>query len=425
MRSLHATSFQRSGGASAPSPLPPPRAGIHETRSFLHREMPAPGRRIRLMLFITNFHIGGTEKQFVLVGQRLDRRLFDVRVGCLHRVGAYVRPIEASGLSVQEFPVRSLRQPGTLWHLLSLVRALRHHRIDLVHAYGLYANIFAVPAARLARVPAVVASIRDMGDIWTPSQRRVQRLVCRMADRVTVNARVVARHLAAEGYDPGRLTVIPNGIDTAPFDGIQRDGRIRDELGIPRDVPLVGVVSRLNPDKGIDHFLRAAAMVTRHLGDVRFLVLGDGPSRADLERLARELGLAGRVVFAGFRLDVPQALAELSVSVLPTLSEAMSNTLMESMAAGVPVVATRVGGNPEAIEEDVTGLLVPPAHPHRLALAILRILRDPELAAAFGRAGRRRVERHFSPELTVMRTETLYRDLIAGAAGLPLAGEAA
>ncbi len=137
------------------------------------------------------------------------------------------------------------------------------------------------------------------------------------------------------------------------------------------------------------------------------------PYKSELEGYALRLGLGGRVVFTGFRLDIPELLSEVAVSVLPCVSsEGLSNTLLESMAAGVPVVATRVGGNPEVVEEGVTGLLVPPRDPQALASGICRLLENPELGSRFGRAGRQRVTQHFSLERMVRETETLYLQLI-------------
>jgi L-malate glycosyltransferase len=181
------------------------------------------------------------------------------------------------------------------------------------------------------------------------------------------------------------------------------------------------VLSRLDRVKGIEYFLEAAAMVARRVPEARFLVVGDatkqvdGDYRKELERRADRLGVGARIRFTGLRSDVPDILAEVAVSVLPSLSEGLSNVLLESMAAGVPVVATTVGGNPEAVEDGVTGLLVPPRDPGALAQAICRFLDSPELASRFGQAGRERVLDRFSLERMVQETESLYLDLLSRA----------
>ena len=192
-----------------------------------------------------------------------------------------------------------------------------------------------------------------------------------------------------------------------------RRGLYVEELGIPEACPLVFVFCRLNQMKGVDYFLEAAAKVARQRPDVRFLIAGDGAHKRELEYRAAEVGLRDRTIFAGFRCDVPALLAEASLSVLPSLSEGLSNSLLESMAAGVPAIAARVGGNPEVIDDEVTGLLVPPRDPAALAGAMERLLEDQQLARRFGEAGRRRVEENFSVERSVREIERLYGRLVA------------
>jgi glycosyltransferase involved in cell wall biosynthesis len=186
------------------------------------------------------------------------------------------------------------------------------------------------------------------------------------------------------------------------------------------------MLARLNPTKGIDCFLEAAAKIRKSHPDAHFLAVGecytrnaeseivvDDVYRRELQDRAVSLGLADRVHFTGLRKDIPQILGAAAVSVLPSVSEGISNTLLESMAAGVPVVATRVGGTPEVIRDGEQGLLVPPSDPQALADAILAVLGDPALAARLGAEGRRRVREEFSFEAVVRRTEDLYRELLA------------
>jgi glycosyltransferase involved in cell wall biosynthesis len=189
-------------------------------------------------------------------------------------------------------------------------------------------------------------------------------------------------------------------------------GGLREELGIPARARLVVVSSRLNPMKGVEYFLDAAAVLAVSYPDVRFLIVGDGANRLELEERARASGLEQRVLFTGFRTDVPELLQEATVSLLPSLSEGLSNSLLESMACGVPVVAASVGGNPEVIEHGVTGFLVPPKDSAALAAATARFLDDPNMATQFGHAGRRRVADLFSVERSVLETEQLYQRLL-------------
>jgi glycosyltransferase involved in cell wall biosynthesis len=277
--------------------------------------------------------------------------------------------------------------------------------------------VFALPAARLARVPVTVASIRDMGVYLTPMQIRVQRIVCRLADRVVVNAEAIRQWLLEQGYRPDNVTVIRNGVDLARFAGPRGRSSLRQDFGLPPSSRLVAVVARVSPTKGLEYFLDAAASLAPRYPDAHFVIVGqpapgDREYQRGLEAYAARLGLERRVVFTGLRLDVPEVLSEMSCSVLPSLSEGLSNVLLESMAAGVPVVATAVGGNSEAVEDGVTGLLVPPRDTDALVRAIARILDDRELAARFGEAGSRRVADRFSIEASVRATERLYMELL-------------
>jgi len=172
--------------------------------------------------------------------------------------------------------------------------------------------------------------------------------------------------------------------------------------------------------KGIAYFLDAASIVAAKHPETRFLIVGDGGSRRELESHVAGLGLADKIVFTGFRTDVPRLLSEVSLSVLPTLSEGLSNSLLESMASGVPVVATRVGGNTEIVEDGVTGLIVAPRDSVMLADAMTTLIGNPALASTFGAAGKRRIAELFSLERSVREIEGLYQKLIGGCAQIPV-----
>lgn len=381
---------------------------------------------VPVLKFVSDFRIGGTERQFVLAATALDPARFDVHVGCFRKIGQFLGGIERRGLAVSEYPINSLYNARSLRERLRLARYLGRHEVRLVHAYGFYPNLFAVPAARPRRSRIVIASMRDSGDLWTSRQRFVQRVVSKLADHIVVNASAVGEVLTREGYDPSKITVIRNGIDVARFDAARNDGRVHRELGLPASMPLVTVVSRLSRSngfefKGVRHFLDAAARVSAGVDEARFVVVGDGISRADLERHADRIGLSRRVLFTGFRLDIPDILAASTVAVLPSLTEGMSNSLLEAMAAGLPVVATRVGGSPEAVGEDECGIIVPPGDDAFLASAIARLLRDRSLRARLGRAGRVRVERLFSIRKMVGDTQALYERLLDRRASAPAA----
>ena len=368
--------------------------------------------RLSVLQFLTLFGIGGTERQVLNLVQGLDTSRFGVEVACLKRWGALLPEMEATGVPITEYKTTSLYNHTAVWNQVRFLKHLRKRHIEIVHTYGFHSNVFAIPAARLAGAAVVVASIRDTGEHLTPMQRRVEKLFCRMADCVVTNAEAVRKRLTDEGYAAEKIVVIHNGIELTRYARKPAESGLHRELGVPSNTPLVAVFARLNELKGIEYFLRAVAGLIHRFKHVRFLVVGDGSSRLELEKYAQQLGLTKHVVFLGFRLDVPTLLSEISVSVLPTLSEGLSNSLLEAMAASVPVVATRVGGNSEVVQGGITGLLVPPRDSEALGRAIAQFLDQPSLGTKFGLAGRERVTKRFALDQMTRATERLYEGLI-------------
>jgi glycosyltransferase involved in cell wall biosynthesis len=374
--------------------------------------------RISLLTFVPFFYLGGTERQVMNLAAGLDPERFDLHMACNGKVGELLEEVNALGVPVTEYPIQSLYNIGSVQARLRLARYLRERSIEMVHSYGFYSNLFAIPAARLAGVPVVVASIRDCGETLTPLQKRVQKMFCRMADCILANAEGVRRWLIREGYPARKIQVIRNGIvGPAPVANARR-GWLRQELGLSPDARLIAVCSRLNRMKGLEYFLDAAAVLAPLQPDVRFLIVGgnghrtDGTYQGELERYAASRGLEDRVIFTGFRTDVARMLPEIDISVLPSLSEGLSNSLLEAMAAGVPVIATKVGGTPELVEDGETGLLVPPRDSVALGQAMTLLLEHPETARRIGEAGRSDVTARFSIDRMVHDTQSLYVKLL-------------
>lgn len=369
-------------------------------------------KKIRLLKFVSGFNIGGTERQVVALARDFHPSRLEIHLGCLGREGELLEEIQAAGIPLSEYRIPRLPSFTTMREQLRFARYLKKECIDIVHAYGFYAITFAVPPARFAGVPAIVASIRDTGDHLTPMKRRVQKQICRLADCVLANAEAVRQNLLESGYNGEKIAVIKNGISLTGYFKRGSSSGLREELGAPADAPLIAVLSRLRPLKGIEYFLKAAAIIAPRFPNARFLLIGDGPYREQLEQHVARLELGRRVIFMGFRLDIPKLLSEITLSVLPSLSEGLSNALLESMAAGIPVVATRVGGNPELVEDGTTGLLVPTRDHQALAGAISLLLGNPDLAERMGAAARQRVAERFPMQLAIRTTERLYQRLL-------------
>jgi glycosyltransferase involved in cell wall biosynthesis len=371
----------------------------------------------RILNVVPTLMCGGTENQFMTLTRRLDPRRFDVEFACLRRWGPFVQEVTDRRIPLSEYPVKTFRSLQAIGQQARLARHISRRGIHIVHAYNFYGNVFAVPPARLV-APVVIASIRDRAPYLTSMQKRVQRYACQLADCVLVNADAVKNWLIEEGYDGSKIVVIRNGVDLTRFTAAPDAAAVRRELSLPLDAPLVVVVSRLTRLKGLEQLLEATAVLRVRHPDARVVIAGetaphDTAYLDELKRLADLYRVADRVVFAGLRSDVPALLAAADVSAMPSLNEALSNVLLESMAAGAPTVATRVGGTPEALVHEETGLLVPPGDARALADAISRLLSDRALAKHLGDAGRQFIQDHFSVDRMVTATETLYLDLLA------------
>ncbi|MGI0135226.1 MAG: glycosyltransferase family 4 protein [Candidatus Micrarchaeaceae archaeon] len=380
--------------------------------------------KIRLLKFMTNLATGGTEKQVLNLIRRLDREKYEVFLGCLGRWGELFADIKNECVAIDEYSIKHMYGYKTFQQQLKFSRSLARRRIQIVHSYNFYANVFCVPAARFAGVPCV-ASIRSLGVYLTPMQCRVQNWFCRLADVVLVNAEAIRRWMLEQGFPEHKLRVIRNGVDFARFQGIEDRGALRQELGIPRNAPVVVMLSRLDSNKGADYFLEAAPQIVRLCPDAHFLVVGGGrifdgsyglqPDVALSKRLherALQLGIGKRIHFTGMRSDVPDILSMATVSVLPSFSEGISNTLLESMAAGVAVVATNVGGTPEVVRNGHDGLLIPPGNARAIADAVSSILVNPLLATQLSVQGRERVSKSFTFDNMVQQTQEVYMEIL-------------
>jgi glycosyltransferase involved in cell wall biosynthesis len=358
-------------------------------------------RRIPVCLVGDSLNVGGTEGQFVEVACGLDRSRWDVHVACVRAVGPLKARLDAAGLAAWSCGRGSFKSPRFVLAVLTLARYLRARRIHVVHCFDFYSNLLGVLAGRLARVPVVIASQRELGDLRTPLERRAYRIVTRLADFTVVNTDAVAARI---GGRRGRVVVVPNGVDTLRFS----PAAIR-----PRRLAghgTVGTLANLRPEKALEHLVAAMALVRERYPDERLAIWGDGPLRGDLERQVAALGWPPETVLRGATTTPATALRAIDVFVLPSLSEACSNVVLEAMATGLPVVTTRVGGTPALIDDEVNGLLVPPADPHALAKAIIHVVEDPALAARLGAAARATAQARFSLDRMLGRIETLYAD---------------
>ncbi|MFQ5678526.1 MAG: glycosyltransferase [Gemmatimonadota bacterium] len=375
--------------------------------------------RLRVVFCVDNLEIGGTELNAVRTAERLDPSRFGMTVVSLQDShGPLVARYKEAGIPVHSFAIGRLFGRRSLRQGMRLARFLRRNRSDVFHAHDIYSNIFGVPWARAAGVPAVIASRRW----WLAEPRRghrvANRLACRFAHVVLANCPSVAGLVRdGDGVEESRIAVVPNFLEEKAFERMAEAERRQtlERLGVPGGARIVGCVANLRPPK--DHATLLRALASPALGDrVHLVLVGEGPCRPDLERLARELGVELRVHFAGRLSNDPNPHGLFEISVLASVSEACPNSVLEAMAAGSPVVATRVGGTGDVAVDGQTAILVPPGSPEAMAAAIGRLLEDPDAARHMGEAGRRRARKEFRASEAMGRLEGLYRRLTSGRA---------
>ena len=352
---------------------------------------------LRVMFVITSMPVGGAETLLVELIRRLDRSRFLPELCCLKGLG----PLgEALAVEVPAFSelLSHKRDVAVLWRLKKL---MRRRRIDAVVTVGAGDKMFwGRLAAWLAGVPVIASALHSTG--MPDCVRFPNRLLAPLTDAFIAVAEPHGRYLAAhQGCTASKVRVIPNGVDVEKFRPRWPNQSLRDELGLAPDAPVAGILAALRPEKHHELFLRTAALVHREIPEARFLIIGDGPRRPDLETLTHELSLSEAVRFLGTRSDVPELLSLIDVMLLTSHMEANPVSIMEAMAAEKPVVATRVGSVAETVLEGRTGYLVAPGAAEEMAGRVVELLRDREIAAAMGRAGREHVLAHWSVERMV------------------------
>ena len=365
--------------------------------------------RLHVLHVIDSLQVGGTENGLVNL------------VGCLagdfrHTVVAMTAngPLAARLPAATEVIVLGKR-PGRDFRALGrLVRQLRRLRPDIVHSRN-WGALDAVPAARIARSPVVVHGEhgREATDPngLNPRRNRIRRWLAPMIDRYVAVSLDLGRWLTETvGISRGKVTTIHNGVDLRRFGDVDREAG-RAALGVDRDTVVLGTVGRLDPVKDQGRLLEAYARIPADAGRHCLVLVGDGPCRADLEARAAQPDLRGRVRLLGERSDVPHLLGGFDVFALPSIAEGISNTVLEAMASGLPLVATRTGGNPELVEDGVTGRLIPVGDTASLADALAAYVTDGHLRAVHGKAGRQRAVERFSVERMADRYRELYVDL--------------
>jgi glycosyltransferase involved in cell wall biosynthesis len=375
----------------------------------------------RVLHIITRMDVGGSSDDTLILVTRMQPPEFDTALIS----GPTPDPVPGlkeslTGAGVPWIHVPSLRRPVNVPRDLLALRDLRHRirglQPDIVHTHSSKAGFVGRLAARLAGVRRIFYTPHGhvfhsyYGRPVTRMFVHLERFAARFTERIVVLTDAEAeQHLAVGVGRREQFVTIPSGVDLSHVRAEAAGAsRLRQDLGLPPATPLIGSVARLVPIKGLRHLVAAMPEVLRHCPDTHLILAGDGDQRPGLEALARDLAAADRVHFLGFRRDAAAVTAALDVFVLPSLNEGQGRVLVTAMALGIPVVATRVGGVPEVVEDGRQGVLVPPAEPEALGQAVVRLLRDRQHARSLGAEGRARALL-FSSEVMVKRHAELYR----------------
>ena len=368
----------------------------------MHPTNPNDSLPLRVMFLVTSMPVGGAETLLLNLVRGMDKQRFAPKIACLKERGPLGEELAGeipvhSGLLASKFDVRVLPR---LWRLM------RQQKTDAVITVGAGDKMFwGRLAARLAGVPVVMSALHSTG--WPDSVGRLNRLLTPLTDALIGVADAHAEHLVAhEVFPREKVFTIYNGVDTdrfAPGDS----QAVRRELGLPEDAPVVGILAALRPEKNHELFLKGAQQILRDVPAAQFVIIGDGPRRGELQRLALELDIASSTHFLGSRHDIPELLQSLDLLALTSHNEASPVSILEALSCGVPVVSAEVGSVRETVVPGKTGLLFPSGDVSRYLARVLELLQNADGCARLGRSGRQIVINRWSLAAMVAGYETL------------------
>ncbi|MBK8466525.1 MAG: glycosyltransferase [Chloracidobacterium sp.] len=372
----------------------------------------------KVLHLIGSFYQGGSERQAVNLVKLLNNEgSYNVFAATLNNAGVLRAEIETVGLpDIPEFPLTSFYDVNFVCQVRRCVKYLRDNKIDIVHTHDFYTNIFGMTAARIAGVPVRIASKRETGGMRSGTQKLIEKIAFGQAHAIIANSTAVCDYLTESAIKRDKVHIIYNGIDVDQFDIVNRDrASTCNKLGIPHDknICFITIVANLRHCvKNVPMHLRAAKRVIENQRDVHFVIAGEGELEAQLQESARLSGIADNVHFIGRCDDVPALLGVSYACVLTSTAEGFSNSILEYMAAGKPVVATNVGGASEAIIDGETGFVVASNDDEAMANHLIGLLNDRAKGSAFGAKGRLIVDEKFSQQSQLQATLALYNSLL-------------
>jgi len=368
--------------------------------------------KINVLHIFMNLQVGGAQEIFLTQLKYIDRTKFHIIVCCLNGRGSLVSEVEKLGNRV--ICLNRLNRRNDIQAIFELLKLIRQNNIDIVHTY-LYSrtSFYGHIAALMARTPVIIAA--EMG---SPSKKSLKkrisdRLLARFTDQIIALSEATRSSAAKElGVGLNKITVIYPGVDIGKFTIRETKREVRNALNLPHDVPIIGIVARLDPVKGHEYLLDAMLRVWNFIASAKLMIVGAGPLEESLRSRVERLGLSKQVMFMGMRRDIPQLLKAMDIFVLPSLQEGFGMALLEAMVMGLPVIATNVGGIPEVVDDGKTGILVPPRDPDALSEMILVLLKDEKQRHRMGMLGKEKALSQFTAQHSVAQLQALYESLL-------------
>lgn len=352
--------------------------------------------KIPVLLMARELHIGGSERQMTETAKSLDRTVFEPHVGCFRPAGMRGDELRDAGIPVVQFPVDSYLSGAAFTQARALARYVQDHGIRIVHTWDYPLNVYAIPVARMMTKAIAISSQRSHRQLIPPMYRRLTRLSDRFAHAVVVNCEYLRRHLAHDEHVPeSKIHVCYNGLND--FERTQVDHPIS-----------IGTVCGLRPEKDLKTLIGAFARVHKTMPDVKLVIVGGGEELARLQHYALEAGVAASTHFEPATQEVAKWLSVIDIFVLPSRSEALSNSLMEAMACRCCPVASDVGGNPELVRPEQTGMLFRVADPVDLAAVLRKLIENPTLRQDLATRAEAFVRSNFSREAAARRMGEIY-----------------
>lgn len=385
-------------------------------------------RKVKVLFLLARLNLGGSEKMALAIAEHLSKsERFEVEICCLRNRGPMAGDFERLGLRVRSLGMDSEQAAhGTSESFLnaravadspsrifSLFRYIQEGQFQIIHTQTFPDSIISRTIGRLAKVPVVINHQQNVHSHHDWKRVMLNRATVKYTDRIIAVCESVRQHaIEHDGLPPEKIDVIYNGIDPSEFESPLDPVEKKKQLGIDTEATILGMVGRIDPIKGLNYLIYSVECLVSSGFNIQVAIVGDGPSRLDLERRVRKSDLCSRVLFLGHRTDIAEILETVDIFVLPSLAEGLPISILEAMAASKPVVASDADGNPEAVKDQETGLIVPRKDPLALTKALRFLIENRDEAKRMGKAGRERVERLFTKQNLVTGVECLYERLL-------------